>query len=250
MNSRLCFGRTRRADNINSFAAKPTTTVAAARKKFHWQDESCIRWFGSGFCLRFDLTYFRWVCERPGRFGIVSATRHAIVAFTNDKLWISDLGDGGGHAKPIRKWFEAICHAVHGRNELSREFFAKNQQSPRPLAGRSPRRFSESAGNRRKWKSGPVGRERNSTAGRTISISVRAPATRLTPLMIQFSHSKKAHSETFRKKVWNLLLQSVETSVKRTIWNDNCWMHFCRSNSSSRSCKNVSSIASKISASM
>lgn len=55
--------------------------------------------------------------------------------------------------------------------------------------------------------------------------------------MIQFGPSRPSdHSESFRKKVWNLLLQSAKTSVKSDImeWAGRCWLlHFCRSNSSS-----------------
>lgn len=165
LNSRFCFGRARRADNINSLAAKATTTVAAARKKFHWQDEPCIRWFGSGFCLRFDLTYFRWVRERPAL--LWDFVSRGIV----DRLLrpqIMDLGSRREMVAGMQSWLESglrpICHAVHGRNELSPVLCQKPASSDRSLvdlrgASRNPLAIEESE-NQGRWD-GRVTRQRS-----------------------------------------------------------------------------------------
>lgn len=164
LNSRLCFGRTRRADNINSKRSQRPwwqREISLARQVMHTLIQ--IRFL---FTFWFDLLPV--TSRETRRIGILSATpRHCWSAFmaTNYESLISTRWSRA--CKADKGWLESglRCFTMRCMVEINyrsaRVLCQKPASSDRSLA--DLRSFSESVGNRRKWKSGLVGRECNTT---------------------------------------------------------------------------------------
>lgn len=203
------------------------------------RDELCICWFRSGFCLRFQLTYFRllrstatlWDLSALYRLLTATLCPTRLIFFQLIKLysflsWICSSMVNEREKKLIRKLFMVDFQMrIMGAWNALREFFLC-QKNAALACWRSPTLFYVSS--LRKWKQLAGSIVDDITCWRQFSVSFKHSTTLvitcLTPLLIQFS-LKTAWRRPFQdvqQKGVEFTVAICETSVKWTLWNGNC----------------------------